>query len=110
MQCQPEIIVIRVQRGERRCFVFDPLCVGAFSNPEIMHEMSLPCVFLFASFSETFGAVPPQRFEQTITQAFLARLLHGNQRFGHQLFEMIQRIGVRPERLHGSKIKTAGEN
>src|SRR5215470_3487426 len=79
MQCRTEIIVIRVQRGERCCFVLDPLCVGAFSDAKVMRKMSLPCVFLFSSFSETFGAILPQGFEEAITQALLTWLLYGNQ-------------------------------
>src|SRR5438874_10338674 len=75
-----------------------------------MSKMSLPCLVLFAYFDEAFRTVLPQCFEQAITQLFVGKLLHRYERFVDQLFDVIQRIAIRPNRLHCRQIKTTRKN
>src|SRR2546421_12928209 len=75
-----------------------------------MSKMSLPCIVLFTCFDESFAAVLPQCFEQAITQLFVGKLLHRDERFADQWFDIIQRIAIRPDRLHRWQIETARKN
>src|SRR5881392_1349698 len=109
-QCGMKVVVIGFKRRKHFRFVLDPMAVGAFGDFKKMSKMSLPCLVLFAYFDEPFRTVLPQCFEQAITQLFVGKLLHRDERFVDQLFDMIQRIAIWPDRLHCWQIEPARKN
>src|SRR5437773_9993537 len=104
------MVAIGLERREPFRSVLDPLGVGAFGDAKVMSKMSLPWLVLFAYFDEPFRTVLPQCFEQAITQLFVGKLLHRDERFVDQLFDMIQRIAIWPDRLHCWQIEPARKN
>src|SRR5437773_11315347 len=102
--------MIGFERREHFRFVLDPPGVGTFGDANVMSKMSLPCILLFTCFDEPFAAVLPQCFEQAITQLFVGKLLYRDERFVDQWFDIIQRVAIRPDRLHRWQIETAREN
>ena len=79
-------------------------------DPLLTGEMPFPCILFLTSFDEPLDAVPPQSFEQPISQRVVVELFDGHQRLVHELLDMIERIALRPDRFDSCQIKTAGEN
>ena len=102
--------MIGFERREHFRFVLDPLRVSAFGDAEVMSKMSLPCIVFFTCFGEPFRSVLPQCFEQAIAQLFVRKLLDRDKRFVDELFDVIQWIAIRPDRLHRRQIEAARKN
>src|SRR3954466_7728931 len=75
-----------------------------------MSKMSFPRVFVFTALSQSFGRILSQRLQQTISQRFVRQLFDCDQRFVHQLLNLIERIAISADSSCCREIETAGKD